>query len=263
MNRRHYQIGDLTLEPNRELLSGRDALSLNRKALAILSVLAEAEGSLVTKRELMDAVWPECIVEENTIQVHISAIRGALNGEAWRLLTVHGIGYKLKTDDDFMLGGDTGTSPLAVAVLPFINLTGETDFERLGDGIAEELINQLTQVPGLQVPARTSCFAYKGMEMDARQIARELGVATILEGSIRKSEDIIRITAQLAEAGDGFHLWSENYDRKMGNLLDMEDDVAHSIVEIVAEVLALNQAQLLQTSLNTPTRPVQIRISPV
>jgi TolB-like protein len=239
MNTCVYQIGLFSLIPDRELLSGRDVVPLNRKALAVLSVLAEAEGSLVTKQELMDAVWPGNIVEENTLHVHINAIRSALNDEARRLVTVYGLGYRLMLDhiEAFSPAGQAPHS--AVAVLPFVNLTGDDELDPFGDGIAEELINQLTQIPRLRVPAHTSCFAYKGHETDARQIAHDLGVSAFVEGSVRKSGDHLRVTAQLVNADDGFHLWSENYDRKMGDFLDLEDDIVHLIVNNVTKMLAV------------------------
>jgi TolB-like protein/Tfp pilus assembly protein PilF len=124
------------------------------------------------------------------------------------------------------------TEPAAsVAVVPFANLTGDASKEYFSDGLAEELINELTRVPGLKVPARTSSFAYKGRNMDIRQIARELRVATILEGSVRSAGEHIRVTAQLANAETGYHVWSKTYDRSFGDVFKLEDDISAEIVE--------------------------------
>ncbi len=129
----------------------------------------------------------------------------------------------------------TSTGPAAprtsVAVMPFINLTGDASKDYLGDGMAEELIDTLTQVPGLKVPARTSSFAYKGRNTDIRQICRDLGVGTILEGSVRSAGDRIRITAQLINGQDGLHIWSHTYDEQFTNLFKLQDDLAKAIVQ--------------------------------
>jgi TolB-like protein/DNA-binding winged helix-turn-helix (wHTH) protein len=117
----------------------------------------------------------------------------------------------------------------AVAVLPFVNLTGDPTREYLGDGMAEELINTLAKVPGLKVPARTSSFSYKGRNVDARQIAKELGVGMIVEGSVRSAGDQIRITAQLINAEDGLHLWSETYDERFTDIFSLQDKLAKAI----------------------------------
>ena len=132
----------------------------------------------------------------------------------------------------------TPVAPAAsVAVLPFANLTGEADKEYFSDGMAEELINELTDVPGLKVPARTSSFAYRGRNVDIRQIARDLGVATILEGSVRSAGERIRVTAQLINAQTGYHLWSKTYDEDFGNVFKLEDEVSAEIVQALKSSL--------------------------
>jgi TolB-like protein/DNA-binding winged helix-turn-helix (wHTH) protein len=118
----------------------------------------------------------------------------------------------------------------AVAVLPFVNLTGDPAKDYLGDGMAEQVINMLARVPGLKVPARTSSFAYKGRNVDVRRIAADLGVGTILEGSVREAGTRIRITAELINAQDGLHLWSQSYDRSFQDLFQLQDDLASAIV---------------------------------
>ena len=119
----------------------------------------------------------------------------------------------------------------SVAVMPFANLTGDPSKDYLGDGMSEEIINSLAQVEGLKVPARTSTFAYKGRNTDIRQIGKELGVATVLEGSVRAAGKRIRITAQLINAQDGLHMWSKTYDEEFTDLFKLQDDLAHSIAE--------------------------------
>jgi TolB-like protein len=121
----------------------------------------------------------------------------------------------------------------AVAVLPFANLTGDASKEYLGDGMAEELINTLTNVPGLKVPARTSSFAYKGRNVNIRDIAKDLQVGTLLEGSVRAAGKRLRITAQLINAQDGLHIWSETYDEEFTDIFKLQDKLANAIVQVL------------------------------
>ena len=125
----------------------------------------------------------------------------------------------------------------SIAVLPLVNLTRDPEKEYFGDGIAEELINMLTRVPGLKVPARTSSFAYKGRHIDVRQIARDLGVDALLEGSVRSAGDRIRLTVQLVDGQSGYHLWSQNYDRDFRDLFALQDELAGAIVQAIRGTL--------------------------
>lgn len=118
----------------------------------------------------------------------------------------------------------------SIAVLPFANMSGDKGQEYFSDGISEELLNQLTKVRDLQVIARTSSFSFKGKDVKVEQIARELGVANILQGSIRKSGNKVRVTAQLIHAADGSQVWSETYDRDMSDIFAMQDEIAAAVV---------------------------------
>ena len=117
----------------------------------------------------------------------------------------------------------------SIAVLPFANMSRDADDEYFSDGLAEEIINALVKVPGLKVIARTSAFAFKGQNTDIRKIAEVLGVTNILEGSVRRAGNRIRVTAQLIAAADGTHLWSERYDRQMEDIFEMQDEIAAAI----------------------------------
>ena len=126
------------------------------------------------------------------------------------------------------------TPPVAsksVAVLPFVNMSGEPDNDYFSDGITEEILNALAQVPGLKVAARTSAFAFKGKDQDLREVGRILGVTTVLEGSVQRVGDQVRITAQLIDTRSGYHLWSEKYDRKLTNIFAVEDEISGAIAE--------------------------------
>jgi len=118
----------------------------------------------------------------------------------------------------------------SIAVLPFLNISSDKEQEYFSDGISEELLNLLSKIPELKVAARTSSFSFKGKEVEIPEIARQLGVAHVLEGSVRKSGSKVRITAQLIHAADGFHLWSETYDRELDDIFKIQDEIAGEVV---------------------------------
>jgi TolB-like protein/Tfp pilus assembly protein PilF len=144
----------------------------------------------------------------------------------------------------------------SIAVLPFTNLSGDPARDYFSDGMSEELLNLLARVPGLQVASRTSSFAYKGRNLDIREVGRELGVETVLEGSVRQSGDQVRITAQLIDAETGFHLWSETYDRRLADIFQVQDEIAAAIVDKLRIELA-PQEQRLAVRDKAPTQNVQ------
>ncbi len=125
----------------------------------------------------------------------------------------------------------TGSNENSVAVLPFANFSSSPDNEYFSDGITEEIINSLVKVNGLQVASRTSVFAFKNTQKDIRQIGKELNVATVLEGSVRLAGERVRVTAQLINTDDGFHIWSENFDREMKDIFAVQDEIAQKIAD--------------------------------
>ena len=134
----------------------------------------------------------------------------------------------------------------SLAVLPFVDLSQAKDQEYLGDGLAEEILNQLTQVPGLRLVGRTSSFSFKGKDDDLRTIGSKLGVAHLLDGSVRKSGDRIRITAQLVAASDSSHLWSKTYDRNLTDVFAVQDEIARDVAQALSvklDAVKLNTAQ--------------------
>jgi serine/threonine protein kinase len=132
---------------------------------------------------------------------------------------------------DTVTDASTSNRPPSIAVLPFVNMSADPDQEYFCDGMAEEVINALTQIPDLRVIARTSAFSYKGKDTNIRDIARELDVATILEGSVRKAGNRLRITAQLVDTTGGHHLWSERYDRNLDDVFAIQDEITLAIVD--------------------------------
>lgn len=123
----------------------------------------------------------------------------------------------------------------SIAILPFLNLSSDPENEYFSDGITEEIINSITRVQGLKVTARTSSFAFKGKHMDVRHIGNQLGVASVLEGSIRKVSNKVRITANLVRTSDGFQMWSGKYNRELDDIFALQDEISHDIVENVRE----------------------------
>jgi serine/threonine-protein kinase len=144
---------------------------------------------------------------------------------------------ELRAELEQLAGAASNPQP-SIAVLPFENMSGDKENEYFSDGLAEEIINALTRIPGLKVIARTSAFAFKGKHDDVRRIAEVLGVTTVLEGSVRKSGSRVRVTAQLITAADGSHLWSERYDREMTDVFAIQDEIAAAITEALHIKLA-------------------------
>ena len=143
----------------------------------------------------------------------------------------------------------------SIAVLPLANLSGDDSQEYFSDGMSEELLNVLAKVPGLRVAARTSSFQFKGRNLDIQDIARQLNVATVLEGSVRKSGDRIRITAQLIDASNGYHLWSESYDRDLDDIFAVQDEIAGRIVGELRGRLGLAPADGAQAAIARAASP--------
>jgi TolB-like protein/predicted Ser/Thr protein kinase len=132
-----------------------------------------------------------------------------------------------------------------VAVLPFVNMSAEKENEYLGDGITEDLCTALSQIKGLRVPARTSVFVFKGKTADIRQIGKQLNVSTVLEGSVSKAGNKVRISAQLNNVADGFHLWAETYDRYMTDILEIRSDISRKVADALKVQLGVKETQLL------------------
>jgi TolB-like protein len=202
--------------------------------------LVSARGDVVSKDELMAKVWPGIVVEENNIQVHVSALRkalaGATDGQAL-LVTVPGRGYRFvgvqPGDQPSPLPHQPEHRPLpdkpSIAVLPFINLSGDVEQEYFADGIAEDIITALGRFRWFFVIARNSSFTYKGKAIDVKQVARELGVRYVLEGSVRRSANRVRISVQLIDANAGTQIWGDRFDRELVDLFAVQDEITEQV----------------------------------
>ncbi|MCP5089535.1 MAG: tetratricopeptide repeat protein [Gammaproteobacteria bacterium] len=152
------------------------------------------------------------------------------------LIILVGLFSARQTSDD-MVPADTPVSAASVAVLPFVNMSNDKDNEYFSDGLTETLLHMLAQIPDLKVAARTSSFAFKGKNISIQEIARALDVAHVLEGSVQRAGDRVRITSQLIRASDGFHVWSENYDRNLDDIFAIQDEIAEKVGHALSESL--------------------------
>jgi TolB-like protein/Tfp pilus assembly protein PilF len=235
---RVYEFGEFRLECRKRLLLRRDGapVPVTAKAYDTLVYLVERFGSVLAKEELMKALWPDTAVEENNLNQNISILRRVLgDGGSKRryIATVPGRGYQFVAS----VVADDAPSPArsevpSVAVLPFVNVGGNLDYEYFADGLAEELISALSKLPGVRVAARTSAFSFKGRQTHVREIASQLGVTFVLEGSVRKWGNRLRVSAQLVNAADGYQVWSDRYDREieMRDLLDVQDEISVAVI---------------------------------
>ena len=149
------------------------------------------------------------------------------------------------------IAAEAGTT--SVAVLPFVNMSADVEQEYFSDGISEELLNLLAKIPEMRVPARTSSFQFKGQNLDIGDVAQQLNVDHVLEGSVRKSGMKVRITAQLIEADTGYHLWSETYDRELTDIFAIQDEISAAIVAALAETLGIDSAAAPKVAAQTDT----------
>jgi len=192
-----------------ELLSGKRAFSGNSTAEVLSAILRDTPPPLAVPAALQRIV-ARCISKKPQDRIaSMSEVRAALEG---------------------LLGKANDNLP-SIAVLPFANMSRNTEDEYFSDGLAEEILNALTQIRGLKVIARTSAFAFKGKNEDIRGIAEALGVTNVLEGSVRRVGNRIRITAQLIQAEDGTHLWSQRYDREMTDIFAIQDEISAAIAD--------------------------------
>ena len=147
-------------------------------------------------------------------------------------------------------GRTPSPAPKAIAVLPLANMSADPENEYFSDGMTEEIINALAKVPGMQVASRTSSFAFKGKEVDVRQVGEKLGVSSVLDGSVRKVGNRVRITAQLINVENGYHLWSETYDRQLEDVFAIQDEISRAIVDALKLRLGSDASQLVAPTKN-------------
>lgn len=240
--RRIVSIGPFQLDlEQRRLSRGSTTVKLGSRALDVLCVLADADGDIVSKDRLLAEVWPGVVVEENNIQVHVAAVRKALengkNGETY-IVTVPGRGYRLtgierraeSLPDTNIVAERSVVPKTSIAVLPFSNLSGDAGQSYFIEGIVEDIITGLSRIGWFSVIARNSSFVFRDNEGDLRQVGRELDCRYLVQGSVRKADSHIRITARLVEAETGVCVWSERYDRLLDDIFVIQDEIAMSLI---------------------------------
>lgn len=234
-----FAFGPFVLDPGAgTLLRDGSPVAIGHRGLNLLAALVGRSGEILGKAELMDAAWPDMAVEEGNLTVQISQLRRLLapaeNGGEW-IATVPRVGYRFSGVVEQLSDAKRKPLPLpdkpSIAVLPFVNVSNDPEQEFFADGLTEDLITDLSRIPGLFVIARNSAFAYKGRAADVRMIAEELGVRYILEGSARRAAGRVRINAQLVDAASGDHLWAERFDRGLDDIFAVQDEVTARIVE--------------------------------
>jgi len=238
------RFGEFELDQDaKELRRKGSKIRLQDQPLQILQILLEQPGKLVPREELQRRIWPsDTFVDfDHGINNAIKRLREALGdtAESPRYIeTQPRRGYRF-------LNGVATTSPeISIAVLPFLSLSADPENEIFADGMSEEIISSLAQIKNLHVTARTSSFSFKGKHVDLRIIGEQLNVRTVLEGSVRKSVNRLRITAQLVNAADGYHLWSETYDREMKDVFAIQEEIAKSIAKRLEVTLDSKQQPL-------------------
>ena len=246
-----YLFAGQILDRNRRELRRSDkTVAVEPQVFDLLVYLIENRDRVVSKDDLIASVWGGRIVSDSSLTSRINAARKAIgdNGEAQRLIRtvarkgLRFVGAVQAVPDDPL--SDTLTSkqpdaalPLpdrpAIAVLPFVNMTGDSDQEYFSDGITEDIITALSKLRWFFVIARNSSFTYKGRSVHLKQIADELGVRYVMEGSVRKGGHRLRITAQLNDVASGGHIWAERYDRDLADVFAVQDEITEAIVAAI------------------------------
>jgi TolB-like protein len=244
----------------RELSRASRIVATAPKVFDLLVYLAEHRERVVTRDDLIDAVWSGRIVSESTLASHINAVRKAVgdDGQQQRAIrTVARKGFRFVADlretesleGAGMPGAESAGSvevPAAapalptkpsIAVLPFVNLSGDPEQDYLADGVVEDIIAALSQYRWLFVVARNSSFTYKGHAVEVKQVGRELGVRYVLEGSWRKAENRVRITCQLVDATSGAHHWAGRFEGVLGDIFELQDQITETVVGAIAPQL--------------------------
>jgi TolB-like protein len=254
---RTYTLGPFRLDAEVQVLfRGAEPIALGQRAVALLHALVEKPGNLISKDTLIEAAWSGLAVEESNLTVQIAALRRVLGeepgGDRW-IETLPRRGYRfvgpiVSEDDKARLTSppDRSLPPLpdrpSIAVLPFHNLSGDPEQDYFADGVVEDIIGALSRIRWLFVIARNSSFTYKGRVVDVKQVGRELGVRYVLEGSVRRDANRVRITGELIDTSSAAHLWADRFDGSLEDIFDLQDRVSASVVGSIGP--KLEQAEI-------------------
>src|SRR5262245_23586343 len=248
-----YRFGDCEVDTRlRQIKVRGELVEAQPKAFDLLVYLLENRDRVVDKDELLQRLWSGTVVTDSALTQIVRKARSLVGDDGDRqsvIRTVQRHGFRCVAVVQEQ-GGDSAagaaqagvTIEPSVAVLPFADMSPQHDQEYFCDGMVEEIITELTRVPGLRVAARTSSFAFKHRADDVREIGRRLGVSTVLEGSVRKAGDQLRVTAQLIDAATGFHLWSDRWDRRVENMLAIQAEIGRQIAAVLRGVRGKSEA---------------------
>jgi adenylate cyclase len=232
-----------------QLWRGGQALHLTPRAAALLRVLVEQPGMPVSKQQLFERVWSGTVVSDDALTSCILELRKALGDDPRKpryIETRHRHGYR------FIAGTRAGAMAPAtqalpsIAVLPFTDISPGHDQGYYCDGLAIELVNRLSQVPGLRVASRTASFQFREQGADVAAVARQLGARYLLEGSIRKSKELLHVTVQLVDVDSGYHAWSRQYDRAPDDVFAIQSEIIEGVGQVLvgAELSAIDKQRL-------------------
>lgn len=247
MVEQRFVFGPFTLDATRGvLLRDGKPVVMGQRAVLLLAALARANGNVVTKSELIDAAWPSLVVEESNLTVQIGALRKLLGTPAdggEYIATVARVGYRLCPPVSLHEEEVAPATTPSIAVLPLVNLSGDPEQEYFADGVTEDIIMALSRFRWFQVIGRSASFAFKGRHGGARDVARKLNVRYVLEGSVRRSPALVRISVQLVDAASEGQLWGEKYDIGLAEVAAVQDAIAQQVAGAVEpELLRLESA---------------------
>jgi TolB-like protein/Tfp pilus assembly protein PilF len=241
-------FGPFRLNPENATLSRDGVLvPIGQKGALILAALATSVGEVLTKTQLVDAAWRGMAVEESNLSVQIAALRQALGkthgGGEW-IVTVPRVGYRLFAEASASAHPTrTGPPRLSIVVLPFSNIGGDPEQDYFVDGVTECLTTDLSRIRGSFVIGRHTAFTYKGRAIDLKRIGRELNVRYVLEGSVQRGGNRMRVNAQLIDAESGNHLWAERFDKSVADLFQMQDEIVTRLARQLNAALIAAEAR--------------------
>src|SRR3989442_13410849 len=230
-----YEFGSFRVDAReRRLLRGGEVVPLTPKVFDVLLVLVQNRGHILSKDEVMKLVWPNTAVEEGNIARNISTLRNALDErprESKYIETVPWRGYRFVANVKEVHAESARPAISSIAVLPFVNVASDPNLDYLADGIAETLINNLSQLAQIKVMSRNSTFRYKGREAEVSIIARELKVESVLMGRVAERDDLLSVSVELVDARDDTHIWGAQYIRNQADLFTMQETIAREITD--------------------------------
>ncbi len=246
------RLGSALVRPSlSEVVVASQTIRLQPRVMQVLVALSRADGEVVSRDELLASCWGGLAIGDDAINRCIGRLRRLSEEEApgaFTIGTLPRIGYRLSQVADH-----TSSSPAqeavrkpSICVLPFANISGDPEQEYFSDGISEDIITDLSKVSALSVVARNTAFTFKGKSVKVPDVARELGVSHVLEGSVRKAGSRVRITAELINGAAGDHIWAERYDRDLTDIFALQDEISEAIVTALKLKLLPEEKQAIE-----------------